>query len=963
MNRRGICTFLFVLTGFLFLFSGAAAWPAAGRVAAQQEEPVVYLRYDTHIDVREDGSLLIREEQEILFGDAFRTAFAEIPLDHVTEIRNVTLAENGRPYTEASGAPNRPGVYQVSFEEDSIFVEWMYEETSPGETRTFTLEYEVIGGLWVYEDGDVLEWRVVPADRGGAPVRSSTITVSLPPGAAASAETFAFGPDYRTEISDDQVRFTVDEAIPDGTAFQIMVGFEHGLVAASVQPWQRQEDSAELVYSIPQVEVSLQVTANGLIQVTERQTVTVDAGVLYGGQRTIPLAFVDDLAAFAVLEGEIPYDSRPERNAACESCFWVEEQGGLEPWIRVQRGSGQMVIDEAAAGQVHVAWTAPPLVRGEQTTFVIRYTAEGALQLREDAEVLSWTPLSGFDVPVQNARLLLDLPPGIRAQDVTVEGGAAAATGNGRLVIEREQPLPAQEAWQVRLTLPADATSGPAPRWQQEMEAVIGEAQAIQAELLSRERALARQRLAFGVGGLMLLTGGLFAVGIAWYLWGRDSESGVVPEYLSEPPSSLPPGIVAYLLDEKPTPKGVLASLFHLATLGLLRIKLTDPLRIARNWEAELAPGQTIETVDGDTATIPEHMALLFNGLREELSQDPTPLAQHASRLPQIIPQVYYAMGQEASAFFAQLPDEARRRWLVYGQWIVLGGAGLAVAAAIVYAGRVGWVAVLPALALMVVGTALIVVSRWMPQRSAAGAEEAARWRAFERYLRNLQQYGDTAGAQRILERHFAYAVALDVEEVVLAQAGEMGGHVPTWTRPVVLQEPIMGRDSAGRPSVQGPLRREPVASVPGEGGGVLGKRLPSAEREAATPSLAGAAASIASHLEQANASLTNTLQQAVGQGDETPFELVWRGARGAGKLTWKATTTSLEIIDAILDDASSGGGGGSYHGSSGSRSSRSSSSSWGSSRSSSRSRSSGSSSRSSSSRRSGGGGRRGFGR
>ncbi len=935
---------VFILATLLLAAIGAPL------LAAQGSDPVVYLRYDVDIDVQADGTLHVREEQEILFNESFRTAFAEIPLDYVTEIRDVQVSAAGQALRQVSGAPQEAGTYGVSYEQQAVFVEWMYEQTTPGESRTFVLEYDVIGGLWIYDDGDILEWRAVPADRSGVPVRSSTVTVTLPEGADASTlEAHAFGPPFDVETDDRQATFVAESEIADGTAFQVMVGFPHGLVEQAVQPWQRAEDSAELVYRLRAVEVELDITESGVIDIVERQTVAVEEGILYGGQRTIPLAYVDGFANFSVSEGQEPYAMLPQFDPDCESCAWVEERTDPRPWVSVNRGMGSVIVDEDVAGRMHVGWTAPPLVRGEETTFVLSYTAFGVVQVGEEAQVLSWTAVSGFDVPVDEARVLVYLPATATPQDVDVEGGAVQTLDDGRLLITHEGSLTPGETWQVRLSLPPGATAGAKPVWQQEMESAVAEADAIQERFRQEEIRRARLQLAFGVVGLMLLVGGLSAVGIIWYLWGRDRESGVTPDYLSEPPSDLPPGIVAYLLDEKPTPKGVLASLFHLATLGLLRIDLSDPVRVARNWDDDLVEGQEIETEAGDTVHIPNHMVILFNGLRPHLNTELRPLSQVARHLPEIIPQAYVEMGEEAIAFFDQLPEDARRRWLVYGQWIVLGGGGLALAALFFYLSDLGFVAAAPALALVVVGFALVVVSRWMPQRSDVGAEEAARWRAFERYLRQLQQYGDEQAAQRILDRNFAYAVALDVEDVVLAQAAQMDAALPSWTRPVIIAQPQHRTDPSRFP---GPLRRRPAGAA----------RLP--ERPSTTsqpaerpgehaPSLQGLADTLAARLEQANDTLTNTLKLAVGDVTDTPFQLVWRGASGASKV---AAKTSLEIMEAILDEAASGGGGGSYRGSSGGGR-RSSRSSWGS------SRSSGFSGRSSGSRRSGGGGSRGFGR
>lgn len=322
-----------------------------------------------------------------------------------------------------------------------------------------------------------------------------------------------------------------------------------------------------------------------------------------------------------------------------------------------------------------------------------------------------------------------------------------------------------------------------------------------------------------------------------------------------------------------------------------------------------------------------------------------------SSPFRRVLPEVYAAMGYEAERFFSSLPDTVRHRWLVRGQWMVLGGFVVSAAALCKLGSEVGGVAITPVLAFMLIGGLLIVLSRWMPQRTTVGAEEAERWLAFRRYLKNLKWYGDLAEAQRILDRHFAYAVALDVEEVVMAQAEEMGGRMPVWTRPVQ----VGGRNDAASTGGVRPLivQHEPEPRPAQLSGGRM-KRVEKDRPSVSLPTLDGVSREMAKTLDKASDGLTHLLDGAAGDGTDTPFSLVVRGTGKATEMTWHATTSTFDVLGDILEVlGSSGGGSGGYSGSS-------SRSSWSSSRSSSFSRSS--SSRSSSSRSSGGGGRRGFG-
>ena len=145
------------------------------------------------------------------------------------------------------------------------------------------------------------------------------------------------------------------------------------------------------------------------------------------------------------------------------------------------------------------------------------------------------------------------------------------------------------------------------------------------------------------------------------------------------------------------------------------------------------------------------------------------------------LPEIYAQMAAEGTRYFVSEPAATRRRYLWAGQWFVI----LAVVGAVVgvfFMRRYGYFVFLPSAALGLLGSALMVVSRWMPRRTPTGAEEAERWQAFKRYLASLKEYGDVDAAQTIIDRYFAYAIALDVEEVLLRQAADLGAPLPTWS-------------------------------------------------------------------------------------------------------------------------------------------------------------------------------------
>lgn len=913
------------------------------------------MRYDAEIRLNPSGTFTVREIQQVRFEARFHTAFAEIPRRYTADIDNIQVWEGETALTRNGSGP---GSFTVEEGGENIVVDWEYAYTEPGEVRTFILEYEVAGGLWVYADGDILEWRTVPADRSGIPVAASRVTVTLPVEVPAEELRYtAFGPPFAAHLTGRQVIFEADGSIPDGTSFQVQVGFPHGLVDARVQPWQLAEDRARLVYRIESMETDLRIAESGTVAVEERQRVLVAAGALDSGNRRVSLSTLDAIDGVEVWEG----DQRLSASSTlCEYCFTVRRRERDPRWVRYSEKG--MVVDLVRAGQVEIDWQFPALVKGEATTFRLRYEAQGAIQVTEEGQRLTWSAVdAGRDVPVDVATLRLHLPPGLRPAEVTVDGGDVTVEPDGTLLLTHEGPVPAGEPWQVRIALPSGATGATPPAWQRDQEAAI--AAYGQAEEAARQATIRRARWQVGLGaaGLLTLVGGLVGVFLLWYVRGRDYPAALAAEYLSAPPSALPPAIVAYLIDERPSTKGALAALLHLASLGLLRIDLAGPLSLRRNWDERLVEGQTLTTASGETLTIPGHLVILFNALLTVL---PTTTGIAFSKVQRsfqaALPAVYARMGEEAAHYFSEIPTVSRHRWLVAGQWVVLAGVAALVLSVLGFGGEVGAAVALPPAALIVVGLALTLVSRWMVQKSAVGAEEAARWLAFKRYLLDLKRYATLGEAQAILDGSFAFAIALDVEEVVLAQAEEMGAVVPAWTRPARLSRRPPLSESVAEPAgdrrgrVSQPItvaRQVEEHTAPGS---ARGERLQSAS---VGRSLQGFSDGLARSLNEANDNLGSLLNRAAGEPpSDTPFKVVVKGAGKATELSFDAATTTLEILGKILEASASSGGGG-YS----SRGSRSSGSSWSSSRSSSF-RSGSSSGRSSSSRSSGGGGRRGFG-
>ena len=323
--------------------------PPAG--LAQNAPPVTYERYDVAINVKPDGSFAVREIQQIRFDGEFTQAFAEIPLAYTTRIDDVTVYEGDATY--ASGGEG-PGTFTTQYDGDNLAVNWTFEPTRPGDVRTFVLAYTVAGGLWIYPDRDLLEWRAVPADRSGVPVLASQVTVTLPadpatglPVPVQDLRATTFGAPATAQIAGGQVVFEANQAIPDGTALQVQVGFPHGLVAAEPQAWQIAEDNADLAYRYKTLDTDFTINGDGSVTVEERHRIAVEAGALRQGLHTIKHTGMDDVVDVAVLEGDQAFTLTQE---LCDSCYWVSQTPRTSSWVSYDARYDTVYTDNSLAG-------------------------------------------------------------------------------------------------------------------------------------------------------------------------------------------------------------------------------------------------------------------------------------------------------------------------------------------------------------------------------------------------------------------------------------------------------------------------------------------------------------------------------------------------------------------------------------------------------------------------------------
>ena len=289
-------------------------------------------------------------------------------------------------------------------------------------------------------------------------------------------------------------------------------------------------------------------------------------------------------------------------------------------------------------------------------------------------------------------------------------------------------------------------------------------------------------------GVITLLVSGI-GFSLAWLIHGRDPRVGPITEAIETPPDDLPPGLVGALVDEHVQFQDVLATLLDLASRNVVRIHETG----RDQGVAGIGGGYTheLEMVDPRKPLRPYEDTVLFaifgqSGYGRTQGQKvplgPEQLISH--REAKAIASAYYEELIERQ-LMAESPQSTRRRWYVIAaMFMSIVVVGLVVMSfAVDYAPDELRSVVAAAVAAMAV---LSIVYGWMvaflmPAKTRQGAEASARWKAFRRFLKGIDERDSLTRSQEVFERYLPYAVAFRLEHSYVHTFSVAGRTMPAW--------------------------------------------------------------------------------------------------------------------------------------------------------------------------------------
>lgn len=512
------------------------------------------------------------------------------------------------------------------------------------------------------------------------------------------------------------------------------------------------------------VDVTVELREDGSLAVTERDTIEFRGGPFRQGFREIPLGRIENYGNVRV--GEVVGDEvRPY---------------AYVPLGQFTRNTPDIYTYEQVGSLLRVEWTFSPTTT-DSRTFQIDYDAYGALRTYPENDPpyqqISWIAVGRElteSAPVDEATFTLVLPRAVDPGRTFIRGPGDDRpedhTQDGRVWTWTARDLRSGDSFEASLQF-EPLVAARAPSWQAASDSE---------DRQQAERAAQGGRLSLLFLGLFGLTavGGSLAVLAAWWTRGRDPETGPIAEFVSAPPDSLPPGVVGALLDEEVHQQDVVATMVDLGHKGILRIDRIEDDGIFGRTSSDF----TLTLLKPDAEVTPferELLTALFGRLEQGES---VRLSEVKGRFAAAEPAIRKLLYDElvTRGYFTSAPHQTRDRWRTFGTFVVI----VAIVGGCVAIGAFAEIAPmvwLPVVALVAVGLILVAVSRFMPRKTEAGAEAAARWRAFKSYLDSIERFEKLDEAQAIFERYLPYAIAFGLESSWVDKFSRVPTASPEW--------------------------------------------------------------------------------------------------------------------------------------------------------------------------------------
>lgn len=640
-------------------------------------------------------------------------------------------------------------------------------------------------------------------------------------------------------------------------------------------------------YHIDRYDSRITVNPDGSLDVAETVTYVFDSGTFRRGIRTWDLDKVEGIRDISV----------------------VEDIGGLP--VSYKRTTFDP--DDSTSGQVRtfgfertdtelrLRWIYGP-TSNDSRTFEISYHVTGAIRVYENLYRFDWyavPPRSTVDIG--GSTVEVTFPEGSDTSNwptASLPSNARKSASGNTITWTADSGL--NDGFEIGADIPSGILSATKPVWQDQFD--LQNPNAVLHGQSGTTSGPTGPRSWIDLGILLLSVvvpiGGTLWRLASWYITGRDKEVKLPIDYLAEPPSDLPPGLVGTLLDETADTRDVIATIADLGRKGMLRI--TEEQNSGRkDYQYTLLSNEVqypyermvLQAVFGDTN--PGRLVKL-----SEFKSD------FKGKLPAIYTEMYDALLQRN--YFPVSPEKIRNSATGGCCGLVsIGGISLLLGLFLgsVLSPMLIWLGV----ALMVVAAVYIFSSDAMPRKTDFGSEEAAKWRAFKRYLQNIQTYTNIQAAADKMQQYLPYAVAMGIESDFIKQFNSVPSAMPQWYIPYNL-DPL-----AVDLLIRGGIN---AATIPLSNGGIgaggvgdVATAIPNLDPGAA---MQGMSDSLGGAMQGLSDSFSGMVNAAAGIfGGENTGKALGAAAGAGGEIGSKVASSVGGLLFSVAIEAIFGGGGG----------------------------------------------------
>lgn len=492
-------------------------------------------------------------------------------------------------------------------------------------------------------------------------------------------------------------------------------------------------------YSAERFDVDWNLTESGVLEVTETVVFEFAGGPFTYVYRDLPTDYSDGIWG---IEASLDGQSMPQGSH-----------------------SGQVEIDWG--NPIEITWHFAP-TSDSTHTFQLKYRVAGVIRSEAGADLFWWNALPAeYEYTIGSATVRLTYPSGIQPiGPPEVRRGAAQVVQEAGQVIWSARNIRPNTPLTVALPFPRHSLVVAPPDWQ------------------AREESAQKAMPGFLTGAGALLLGG---IGALWALWARGRRSETALSSTTLPSSILPdrtaPAVAGALVapNAKPGPAQALGALFSLAQREVLVIEESPEKRWYRPHEF------TVRLIDPAPRHLRPHerelLDLLFTTKKGrtdaiKLSEVGTRLTSRLSRFSQPLTEELRTGG---------LIDGERQatanRFMIIGVGLLLMMLPLGALAVVLMPRAGGWPFLLVAVVFLLGIAAFILASAYSPL-SNEGERQAASWRAFGKYLKDVTRGREPAWDLKLFDEYLPYAAAFGLTEGWAKAFQKRGGaEIPPWFR------------------------------------------------------------------------------------------------------------------------------------------------------------------------------------